>query len=224
MKFLLLALFIALFSANAFSQEGDGVRSIVAPDPLFPAEAKDPMYGDDVRVTMTVDKKGIVKDVKVMGPLVPCANLDDPVAKSIGKAAGDAAKGTTFEPILRDGKPKEMEITIAYPLRPKPLAVPDKKPIAAGVLNGRALLLPRPQYPGAALAIRISGVAVVNVLIGEDGNMLSVGPGGGHPILVKEAMETACRARFAPTILEGNPVRIHGTIKYTFTLPLRSPR
>src|SRR6476660_4856770 len=123
MKFLLLPILSMVFEAAAFSQE-PVIKTIANPKPVFPAEAKDYIYGEDVKVAIKVNKKGEVSEAAAWGPLVPCSNRADPVAKAIAKAATQAAKDTTFVPATRDGKPTELLLMITYPLRSKPRPVP----------------------------------------------------------------------------------------------------
>lgn len=98
-----------------------------------------------------------------------------------------------------------------------PLNVP-RAPISAGMLNGRAVSLPRPAYPAIARSARASGTVVVQIIIDEEGNVISASAVSGHPLLQSSAVEAARRARFTPTRLEGQPVKVSGTISYNFVL------
>jgi protein TonB len=91
-----------------------------------------------------------------------------------------------------------------------------RKPISGGVLNGRARILPRPSYPAIARAARASGTVVVQVLVDEDGNVMEAHAVSGHPLLQNAAKEAALQARFAPTRLSGQPVKVTGVITYNF--------
>jgi protein TonB len=94
-----------------------------------------------------------------------------------------------------------------------------RAPISAGVLNGRAISLPRPAYPPIARAARAKGVVVVEVIIDETGHVMTARAISGHPLLQAAAVQAAWQARFAPTLLSGQPVKVAGTISYNFTLP-----
>lgn len=97
-----------------------------------------------------------------------------------------------------------------------PVRYPFPKQISGGVLNGKALSLPRPAYPPAARAIRASGAVSVKVLIDEDGNVVSASAVSGHPLLQAAAVAEARAAKFSPTQLEGQPVKVSGVITYNF--------
>jgi len=88
--------------------------------------------------------------------------------------------------------------------------------ISGGVLNGKAVSLPKPRYPPAARAVRASGAVQVQVLIDEDGNVFSADAVGGQPLLRRASVIAACSSRFSPTLLEGNPVKVSGIITYNF--------
>lgn len=90
--------------------------------------------------------------------------------------------------------------------------------VNGGVLNGRAVSLPRPPYPPIARAARASGTVVVQVLIDEDGNVISAKAVSGHPLLQSAAVQAARNAKFRQVLLEGQPVRLTGTITYNFVL------
>lgn len=86
------------------------------------------------------------------------------------------------------------------------------------VLNSEAISLPKPRYPPLAIQIHLEGVVNVQVLIDEAGRVVSAKAVGGHPVLVAEAVRAATQARFSPTILGDQPVKVSGVISYNFTL------
>jgi protein TonB len=90
------------------------------------------------------------------------------------------------------------------------------KQISGGVLNGKATSLPKPPYPPAARAVRASGAVSVQVLIDEKGNVVSASAVSGHPLLRAAAVQAARSARFSPTQLSGQPVKVSGVITYNF--------
>jgi protein TonB len=100
---------------------------------------------------------------------------------------------------------------------PSPTPTPRPKgPISGGVLNGRAISKPQPSYPPIAKAANASGTVVVQVLIDEDGKVMQAHAVSGHPLLRKAAEEAARNARFSPTQLSGQPVKVTGVITYNF--------
>lgn len=94
--------------------------------------------------------------------------------------------------------------------------IPGGKTISGGVLNGKAVRLPRPPYPPAARAVRAAGAVSIQVLIDENGKVFSATALSGHPLLRAAARQAACGAAFTPTQLMGNPVKVNGVITYNF--------
>jgi TonB family protein len=92
------------------------------------------------------------------------------------------------------------------------------KTISAGVVNSKAKNLPVPEYPAAAKAVKAAGAVNVQVTIDENGNVISAAATSGHPLLKGAAVEAARQAKFSPTLLSGNPVKVTGVIIYNFNL------
>ena len=101
---------------------------------------------------------------------------------------------------------------------PSPGPKPILKPISGGVLNGTAISLPPPVYPDAAKRMRTSGLVVVDVVLDETGKVVSANASAGPPILRDAAVQAALKARFSPTKLSGQPVKVSGVINYKFAL------
>lgn len=190
-----------------------------------------PIYGDAVErygiagvvsVYARIDKEGKATVLGAFGPAAYCSDLRSPVVSAIQKAAIDAAAKSVFEPPLKDGKPTEVEVHLNYKFAP----AADKsvensgevrpKSINGGVLNGKAKKLPKPHYPAEAGANRIGGAVSVQVLISVDGEVVTASAASGHPYLREPAVEAACKAKFAPTTLQGNPVKVSGVLTYNF--------
>ena len=110
--------------------------------------------------------------------------------------------------------PTKVEIA-GEPPPPEPKPTP-RAPISGGVLNGKAINLPRPAYPAIAKAAHASGTVVVQVLIDENGNVVSANAVSGHPLLIQAAVSAARSAKFSPTKLSGQPVKVTGVIQYNF--------
>lgn len=101
---------------------------------------------------------------------------------------------------------------------PSPAPRPIHKPVSGGVLNGMALSLPAPAYPDHAKRMRIDGTITVDVVIDENGKVISAQASRGPVTLREAAVQAAQRARFSPTKLSGQPVKVSGVISYKFAL------
>ncbi len=114
-------------------------------------------------------------------------------------------------------------IVTTLTIRPKVLTVMGSSaeakarvPISGGVLNGKALSLPRPDYPMIAREAHASGTVVVQVTIDESGEIVAAHAISGHPLLQAASVKAARRAKFTPTKLCGEPVKVTGVITYNF--------
>jgi TonB family protein len=92
------------------------------------------------------------------------------------------------------------------------------KQISAGIVNGKALTLPKPNYPEDARKAKLSGAIKVQVLIDEAGKVVSAKAISGlENISLRVAAEAAAlNATFSPTLLSGQPVKVSGVIVYSF--------
>jgi len=82
--------------------------------------------------------------------------------------------------------------------------------------ESKAVVLTKPKYPKAARAVRAAGEVQVQVTIDEDGEIVVADAVSGHPLLRQAAEVAAKESRFAPTLLEGQPVIVTGIIVYNF--------
>lgn len=133
----------------------------------------------------------------------------------------------------REAKANQSKPTVVFPERPKvprmPITVPPaneestrpKKPspgtVSGGVLNGKAIRLPKPEYPPSARAVHASCAVVVQVVVDEYGDVISASAVSGHQLLRAAAVSAARNAKFYPTKLSDQPVKVSGTIIYNFT-------
>ncbi|HEV2828583.1 MAG TPA: TonB family protein [Pyrinomonadaceae bacterium] len=101
---------------------------------------------------------------------------------------------------------------------PPPAPNPILKPVSGGVLNGTAISLPSPAYPETAKRLRMSGLVTVEVVVDEIGKVISATATSGPMHLREAAVQAALRARFSPTKLSGQPVKVSGMINYKFAL------
>ena len=88
--------------------------------------------------------------------------------------------------------------------------------ISGGVLNGKATSLPIPAYPAIARSAQASGAVTVEITVDETGNVVAAQAVSGHPLLLAAAVTAARQATFAPTRLNGEPVRVTGVLIYNF--------
>lgn len=102
------------------------------------------------------------------------------------------------------------------------------------LFQGNAITRVAPAYPAIAKQERVDGVVLVQVLVSETGDVLSaeviktqlrhhIGKADEIPIGAEEALKQAAveavrQWRFTPTIFEGKPIKVLGTITLNFHL------
>lgn len=90
--------------------------------------------------------------------------------------------------------------------------------INAGVVNGKALHLAKPPFPAEARQANAEGMVEVDVLIGEDGEIISACTSKAPHLSLAEAAEIAAyNSKFSPTTLQGKAVKVTGRLTYKFT-------
>jgi len=93
-------------------------------------------------------------------------------------------------------------------------------PVSAGVLNGKAISLPKPDYPADARSAGVDGVVVIQVTVDEQGNVTEARAVSGPKILQEPSVNAAFQAKFSPTLVEGAAVKVTGVIVYNFGRPM----
>ncbi|MGC2234614.1 MAG: energy transducer TonB [Pyrinomonadaceae bacterium] len=88
-----------------------------------------------------------------------------------------------------------------------------KKNDTIGIVNGRAVYLPKPDYSQETKDFCASGKVEVKVLIGEDGNVISAEAISGDELLRNSSVEAAQKAKFKTGDF---PARIEGIVVYNF--------
>jgi TonB family protein len=89
--------------------------------------------------------------------------------------------------------------------------------VSGGVLNGKAIELPKPIYPERIKKKKIYGQVTVTVILDFDGQVIYAKAIEGPNKLFAASVEAAKKARFFKTLLSGKPVKVSGVIVYRFT-------
>lgn len=134
---------------------------------------------------------------------------------SIGGSAGVPGPGK------EGGSGTTASRTVAIEVEPPlPEIIPKAVPrvISKGVITSQAISLPKPSYPAMARQARVQGVVSVQVLIDERGKVVSARTIAGNPLLAGASQQAAYGARFSPTMLGDQAVKVSGVITYNFVL------
>lgn len=204
------------------------LTALIAPVPVAvqKQEQKTEAKPEKIEVSKNVDvRRELIADVS-RADLVPkevSAKASDvpPVRKGVvtmvgttdSNAIAPVAPGSGTGNIIAG--PAKVEVADAPP-PPPPKPTPPKAPISGGVLNGKAVRLVQPPYPAIARSAHASGQVRVQIVIDENGNVISAAPVSGHPLLQGAAVAAARASKFTPTKLSGMPVKVSGVIIYNF--------
>ena len=227
---LLLAFFVAgiYWYDNHLDQMELELTTLVAPVPVpqAPKQEQKQEEAKPQKVEQNVDvRRELVADVAEsrLPPKEISAKASDvpPVRSNVTTVLGGSNSNATAPMPAGPGSgtvtTTTQKVQIAdEPPPPAATPTPPRAPISGGVLNGKAINLPKPAYPPIARAAHAAGTVVVQVLIDENGNVVSAHAVSGHPLLQAAAVGAARSAKFSPTKLSGQPVKVTGVIQYNF--------
>ena len=163
---------------------------------------------DDLRVPPT--------QIGVTGPATP--PVEGPV-KISDRNANPPDSGGDKNGCLTCNGSGATPVVIAPPTpEPTPVKPAGPQRVSSTVLVSKIINLPKPAYPIIAKQMRTQGAVNVQILVDESGRVVSAHAVSGNPVLVTAAEEAARRARFTPTMLNDQPVKVQGVITYNFVL------
>jgi protein TonB len=216
------------FTVATLDSQDLELTTLVAPVPV-PQQQNEPKKQEEVKpqkqeqnvdvrkeLIASVDRTELVpKEVSAKASNIPPVRrgVTTVVGSSDSNAAAPMASGPGTGTVVAG--PTSVNIA-EEPPPPPPKPTPPRAPISGGVLNGKAISLPKPAYPPIARQAHASGTVVVQVTIDENGNVISASAVSGHPLLRAVAVSAARGARFSPTKLSGQPVKVTGVITYNF--------
>lgn len=135
----------------------------------------------------------------------PPEKILDPNTPNNPQSEGEVAPAANSNNVEAPGTP-------ATPNTRQALADGKKGPINGGMLNGKAIYMPVPEAPAGDA----NGVVLVAILVDESGSVVDARAVSGPQHLQAAAVAAARLARFSPTLLMGEPVRVNGTLSYNF--------
>ena len=203
------------------------LTALIAPVPAPPApKTEEAPKPEKVEINKNVDvRKELIADVS-RSEIVPekvqtKASDIPPVRRGVATVIG-SGNTNAIAPVAPGaggtgtGAPVAAKIDIKDEPPPPPPKPTPHAPISGGVMNGKAVHLVTPPYPAIARSAHAAGQVTVQVLIDENGNVVSAHATGGHPLLQAAAVAAARASKFTPTKLSGQPVKVNGVIIYNF--------
>lgn len=219
---------------------GHAQKLVVAPRPIFvvrpkyPKEARKKKIEGAVVLRATVALDGNLKDITVVS--------GDPI---LAAAALEAVKQWRYQPSKINGEPVEAlhDVTITFkrdestaqigpddlspdvPLEPsedieKRLAAGEfQSSSSGGLTHPRTIYSPDPEYSDPARKAKYQGTCVLGLIVGADGQPLSVWV--TRPLglgLDEKAIQAVQKWRFSPATKDGEPVAVILYVEVSFRL------
>jgi protein TonB len=129
--------------------------------------------------------------------------------------------GADAAPLAANARPHVVETEeLRPPDPPPPTPAPPTRPhiVVSQILASKIVSKPVPPYPPLARATHAQGTVTVQILVDEQGRVINATATSGPPLLREAARQAAMQARFTPTQLNGEPVKVSGVITYNFVL------
>lgn len=194
-------------------------------NPVYPIAAQLERVTGVVVIEAIIGTDGRVRDGQVMRSV---AFLDD--------AAVEAVRQWEYTPTELDGKliPVVMTVTVSFNMDvgiPEPPLTVFPWPAAQGAVRaglGGSVGIPRqtknarPDFPGKARSAgRTGGAVLLELLVGTNGNVTDVRVIRSSPLFDNEALETARKWEFEPTLVNGvpTPVVVPATVMFSTSPP-----
>jgi periplasmic protein TonB len=146
------------------------------------------------------------------------------IPKKIALAAPDAASAPAIAGMqggVVGGVGDVLGGAVAGPPPPPPAAVQRPKGpirIYSGMKEPELLYAPPIVYSPIAKAAHVSGTVILDAIIDEKGSVTQVHVISGPPLLLQSAINAVTGRRYAPTILDGEPVSIRLNVKVDFRM------
>lgn len=174
-----------------------------------------PYHGDNIA-------KPTTREAPTNVPVVIAPFTSDPVTPGGSYVPGlNNGSGIETGPAVRGD---DVETTPPPQPRVAPTPAPTPKPerqtlaLPSTIISSKVISKPAPPYPVIARQGHIQGPVAVQIVVDEQGRVISAKATSGNPLLMNAAVQAAYQARFTPTILGGQPVKVTGSITYNFVL------
>ena len=97
-------------------------------------------------------------------------------------------------------------------------ATPPRVRIGGNVQAAKMIYQVQPVYPQIAKTAHVQGTVILQVVVAKDGTVLDLKYLSGPALLMRSSMDAVRQWRYAPTLLNGEPVEVDTTVSVVFTL------
>ena len=185
--------------------------AIVHVNPQYPEEARVERISGMVVLETVIDHTGAVRDIKVLKPL----------PHGLSEAAVNAVKQWVFKPGTINGEAVDVvfNLTINFQLDNKDFDANGPIRVGGDVRAPVVMEKVEPSYTEEARKARVSGIVILEAIIGRDGlvkkaTVLKPLPYG----LDQAAVDAVKQWKFKPGTLEGKPVDVIFNLTVSFRL------
>jgi periplasmic protein TonB len=197
---------------------------LIAPPPPPPAPAPAPPPPTNVQAA---PKQAVIDPSKFSAPSeipkeIPDAPMDDAPVVSAGNIAsgipggvGAGVSGGVSGNVI-GGLISNVSSQAAPPPLPK-LIKREPMRIGGNIKESMRIRFVKPEYPELAKRARVSFTVILVIVIDEEGNVSDIKIQQGHPLLNDAAVSAVKQWKYTPTVLNGEPVPITGTVNVVFS-------
>jgi protein TonB len=190
------------------------IASLVAPTPP-PAPPPQPMRSAR-EMTSNLSRDGqVIAPRSVPREILHVDETSVPPPVDVG---GLGVVGGTGNSLARNGVLDSIGGGLNAIVPPPPLAPSIHAPRVSRMMEGNLIYRVQPQYPPLARQARVQGIVVLRAVISREGKIENVQVIGGHPLLVKSAMDAVRQWRYRPYYLNNEPVEVETQVTVNFTL------
>ena len=196
-------------------------------DPVYPPLAQQARIQGTVQLQVTIDTNGRVDRLTVLRghPLLVSSALE--AVRQWSYAPGNAGTfetsvdfmlppGTPPSPGMagmgKNGPPAGVSTQYTSTMPGTPTVIR----IGSNVMAAKLVNRVEPVYPADAKSAGIEDSVLLEIQIAHDGHVESVDPKEGNPVLAAAAVDAVKQWTYAPTLLNGNPVKVITTVTVAF--------
>ncbi len=206
------------------------LRAILVPPPSPQVEVA-PQPEIAVREIIELDRTGMIAPPQIPdeGAQVVNESPRQQVRQIVGQTSS-RPRGVVPElpgqyPLPGFPPPPPRPPTATAPPPPPPCLRPQGPPppaerirVSSGVTAANLITRVEVPYPALARTARISGIVLLEAIIGPDGTIQHLCVIVGHPLLAPAALEAVGQWKYRPTMINGEPVEVITTISVPFSL------
>jgi protein TonB len=185
--------------------------------PQYPSEAQAAGIQGEVRIDVTINANGRVREVQVVQSTAASADgpAPQPVRALLEEAAVAAARQWEYAPTVVNGVPVRVISTanIRFILKP-----PAPVRVGGNIKTPERTRFVAPVYPPEAASANVQGIVIIEATIDASGRVTDARILRSIPLLDQAALDAVRQWEYAPTLLNGVPVPLILTVTVSFTL------